>query len=349
MIRSLRYFWQLFLLKPHLMIPQDKQAAVRKALQTTFEVDEFEDIQPLTKGLSGAAVFKISIHGAPYVLRVITRTGTRDDPAYYFDCIQTAANAGLAPRIHYLNIEEKISITDFIEDRYFPTAEARIKMADMLRNMHALPKFAYQLQYLDASDAFLKKFQASKIIPESLTKNLFELYARIGNVYPRNDAPNLVSSHNDVKRDNIIFDGSRPWLVDWEAARLNDRYLDLAAIANFVVKNDEDETGFLRRYFGANFDEYKQARFFLMSQIVHMFCFTLCAIPGSAGRSIDINTSTLSFHAFHDRLWNCEISLADNDQILHYALVHMKELQSNMQSKRFEESLRMLADNNKFQ
>jgi hypothetical protein len=86
-----------------------------------------------------------------------------------------------------------------------------------------------------------------------------------------------------------------------------------------------------------------------MSQIVHMFCFTLCAIPGSAGRSIDINTSTLSFHAFHDRLWNCEISLADNDQILHYALVHMKELQSNMQSKRFEESLRMLADNNKFQ
>jgi hypothetical protein len=33
------------------MIPQDKQAAIRKALETTFEVDEFEDIQPLTKGL----------------------------------------------------------------------------------------------------------------------------------------------------------------------------------------------------------------------------------------------------------------------------------------------------------
>ena len=337
------------MLKPHLMISQDKQAAIRKALQTAFDVDEFEDIQPLTKGLSGAAVSKITVHGMPYVLRAITQTGTRDDPAYYFDCIQTAACAGLAPRIHYLNIEEKILITDFIEDRYFPVAEARIKMADMLRNLHALPKFAYQLQYLDASDAFLKKFQASKIIPESLTKNLFELYSRIGNVYPRNDADNLVSCHNDVKRDNIIFDGSRPWLVDWEAARLNDRYVDLAAIANFVVKTEKDETEFLTRYFGKTFDEYNQARFFLMSQVVHMFCFTLCAIPGSAGRSIDINTSTLSFHAFHDRLWNCEISLADNDQILHYALVHMKELQSNMQSKRFEESLRMLADNNKFQ
>ena len=51
------------------MIPHDKQAAIRKALQTTFDVDEFEDIQPLTKGLSGAAVFKISVDGVPYVLR----------------------------------------------------------------------------------------------------------------------------------------------------------------------------------------------------------------------------------------------------------------------------------------
>ena len=86
-----------------------------------------------------------------------------------------------------------------------------------------------------------------------------------------------------------------------------------------------------------------------MSQVVHMFCFTLCAIAGSAGTLIDIHMSTLRFHEFHDRLWNCEISIADNDQILHYALVHMKELLSNMQSKRFDESLRIVADNNKFQ
>jgi len=325
------------------MIPQDKQAAIRKALQTTFDVDEFEDIQPLTKGLSGAAVFKITVHGMPYVLRVITRTGTRDDPAYYFDCIQTAACAGLAPRIHYLNIEEKILITDFIEDRYFPVAEARIKMADMLRNLHALPKFAYQLNYLDASDAFLKKFQASKIIPESLTKNLFELYSRICNVYPRNDADNLVSCHNDVKRDNIIFDGVHPWLVDWEAARLNDRYVDLAAIANFVVKNDEDETEFLKRYFGGTFDEYKQARFFLMSQVIHMFCFTICSVSGSGGKPLNINMTTPGFNEFHDGLWNCEVNLANNEEILQYGLVHLKEFRDNMQTKRFEESVRIVA------
>src|SRR6185369_13335792 len=138
------------------MIPPDREPTVKKALRTAFDVDEFEDILPLTKGLSGAAVFKITVHGSPYVLRVIFRTETRDKPEYYFECLQTAANAGLAPRIFYLDIEDRISITEFIQEQYFPVSEARIKMADLLRDLHALPKFSNQLHYMDASDAFLQ-------------------------------------------------------------------------------------------------------------------------------------------------------------------------------------------------
>lgn len=323
------------------MVPENKQLAVTKALQKVFDADAFEGIQQLTKGLSGSQVFKIAVDGMPYLLRIITNT--RDKPECYFECLQAAANARLAPRIHYLNIEDKILVTDFIEDQFFPIAEARIKMADMLRELHALPKFVYRLNYLDSSDIFLQKFLASGIVSKNAIKDLLELYTRIGNVYPRNDPDNLVSSHNDVKRDNIIFDGMRPWLVDWEAARLNDRYVDLAAIANFVVKSGNDETEFLKRYFEESLDEYKQARFFLMSQVVHMFCFTLCSLLSSAGRSININMTTPGFSEFHDRLWKCEINLGNDDEKLHYGLVHMKELLNNMHTSRFEESLRILA------
>src|SRR5215471_2416182 len=111
------------------MIPENKQHAVTEALRKSFSADTFENIQALTKGLSGALVFKITVHGVPYLLRIITRADTRDKPEYYFDCLQTAANAGLAPRIHYLNVEEKISITAFIEDQHFPVSEAGLKMA----------------------------------------------------------------------------------------------------------------------------------------------------------------------------------------------------------------------------
>jgi thiamine kinase-like enzyme len=50
---------------------------------------------------------------------------------------------------------------------------------------------------------------------------LFRRYAAVTKVYPRND--DLVASHNDVKPENIVFDGDRVWLVDWEVAFLNDR------------------------------------------------------------------------------------------------------------------------------
>jgi len=328
------------------MIPENKRMAVTTALQTAFNTPAFEDIEPLTKGLSGALVFKITVNGKPYLLRIITRE-SRDKPEYYFDCLQNAANAGLAPAIHYLSVEDKISITDYIEDHCFPVPDARIKMAEMLRVLHATPKFPYRLNYLEASETFLQKFLASGIVPKNEIKDLLDLYARIENVYPRNDPDNLVSCHNDVKRDNIIYDGLRSWLVDWEAARLNDRYVDLAAIANFVVKDEKNENDFLKRYFRDTFDEYKQARFFLMCQVVHMFCFTLCVVPASAGKSINITMSTLSFNEFHDRLWDGKINLGNNDEKLHYALVHVKKLQHSLQTKRFDESLRIVGNYHK--
>jgi len=45
------------------MIPEAKTAAVGRALQEAFGVNEFEDIRVLTAGLSIALVFLIVVHG----------------------------------------------------------------------------------------------------------------------------------------------------------------------------------------------------------------------------------------------------------------------------------------------
>ena len=60
----------------------------------------------------------------------------------------------------------------------------------------------------------------------------------------------MVSSHNDLKPQNIRFDGKHIWLVDWESAFLNDRYADLAVVANFFVKDEAHEEEYLTTYFG---------------------------------------------------------------------------------------------------
>jgi hypothetical protein len=56
------------------MIPENKQSAVKKALQAAFGINEFEDIQQLMKGRSSALIFKIIVHREPYLLRVMRLT-----------------------------------------------------------------------------------------------------------------------------------------------------------------------------------------------------------------------------------------------------------------------------------
>ena len=107
-------------------------------------------------------------------------------------------------------------------------------------------------------EGFLQQFRASNILPENETGNFSPRYRQVAAVYPRLDA-DLVSSHNDLfKPDNMLFDGNRVWLVDWEAAFLNDRYADLAVVANQVVTNDAEERLYLQEYFGQAPDEYQR-------------------------------------------------------------------------------------------
>ena len=40
----------------------------------------------------------------------------------------------------------------------------------------------------------------------------------------------LVSSHNDAHPGNLLFDGQRLWLIDWESAYRNDPLVDLAIL-----------------------------------------------------------------------------------------------------------------------
>ncbi len=326
------------------MIPEEKKAAVAHALQATFGVNEFEEISQLTVGLSSALIFKIVVKGKPYLLRVITRTDAVSDPAHYYSCMKPAAEAGHAPHVWYAGIEDRISITDFIEAKPFPISDAAEIMPDLLRRLHSLPPFPFRINYLDSMDGFIQKFKAAKIVPESATEEAFQQYERIKAVYPRNTSE-YVSCHNDLKPENILFDGNRVWLVDWEAAFLNDPYMDLAVVANFIAMDDAGEKDYLERYFGEEVGEYRYARFFLMRQMLHLFYFTVFLLfrtPGAA--PIDLNLTIPGFREFHNDIWTGKIDLGNNSAKQLYALVHLEQFKHNLRLKRFDNSLSVVSN-----
>ncbi len=334
------------------MIPQEKSAAVTRGLREAFGVTAFEDIYRLTKGHTSSLVFRIVVGGSPFLLKIIMRT---DDPTRHFTCMRAAAEAGLAPHVWYTSIEDRIVLTDFVDAASFPVKDALVRIPAALRTLHALPPFPGVPNHLNTScmflinkgpavDGFIQRFQAANIVPEGETVELLARYAQLAAVYPRHDQ-DMVSSHNDLfKPDNIIFDKHRVWLVDWEAAFLNDRYADLAVVANLVVTNNAEETVFLQEYFGQPPDQYQRARLFLMQQATHIFYGMVYLLFGSSGKPVDQSENAPRFRDFHQRIWAGEVNLADSDMKIVYGRVHWERLLRNFKQARFDEALRIVSD-----
>lgn len=332
------------------MIPQEHSEAVARGLREAFGVTEFEDISAMTGGHTSSLVFRIIVRGSPYLLKIIKRA---EDPTRHYTSMRAAAAAGVAPRVWYTHREDRVSITDFVKAEPLPVPEALVRLPALLRTLHALPPFAvapfntsstFLLRKGPALDGFLQKFQAASLLPQAESAEWFERYAEMAEVYPRDEAE-MVSSHNDLfKPDNVLFDGRRVWLVDWEAAFLNDRYADLAAVANQIVTTDKEELFFLQAYFGAAPTSNQRARFHLMRQIGHLFYAMAFLHLGAMGEPIDWSGTVPEFGEYQRRIWTGEAGLTDQDQKIAYGRVHWKQLRHNVRQSRYNEALRTVSD-----
>ncbi|HZL55682.1 MAG TPA: phosphotransferase [Bryobacteraceae bacterium] len=324
-------------------------------LNETFGVTEFEDIRDLTERPGSNRAFRIVVQGSAYLLRINTRPG---DMPRHFTCMRAAADAGLAPRVRYACADDRISITDFVETVPLPAQDALARIPAALRTLHALPPFpgapfnttcTFLLNKGPALDGFLQTFRASGILPENETGELLARYRQVAAVYSRLDS-DLAPGHNDLfKPDNMLFDGKRLWLVDWEAAFENDRYADLAVVANMIVTSESEESIYLREYFGEPPDEYRRARFHLMRQLAHMFYAMAFLTLGSLGKAIDLSEPVPAYSDFQRRFWARAVSLADNQAKTLYGRVHWEQVSQNMRQARFDEALRIVSDRNTIQ
>jgi aminoglycoside phosphotransferase (APT) family kinase protein len=332
------------------VIPEDKQAAVTHALREAFGVTTFEDIRDLTERPGSNRAFRIAVRGSAYLLRINTRPS---DLARHFACMQAAADADLAPHVWYASVEDRISITDFVKAVPLPAKDALYLIPVALRTLHALPPFpgapfnttcTFLLNEGPALDGFLQKFRASNVLGSAGTEELLARYEQVREVYLRLD-PDMAPGHNDLfKPDNMLFDGNRLWLVDWEASFQNDRYADLAVVANMIVTNESEEKAYLREYFGEPANEYQRARFYLMKQVAHMFYAMAFLTLASPGGPIDWNEPAPAYSNFQRRFWAREVSLAENRAKAVFGRVHCEQLLWETRQPRFDEALKIVSD-----
>lgn len=335
----------------NILIPAAKRDAVQTAFQTAFNTTTVDSIDLLSGGLSSALVYKVVVGGKPYVLRLLMEIDQLRDPVRQFLCMNHAAAAGIAPAVYYANEGDALSITDFIAtqplSKALTTPEERLQiLAHTIKAIHALPRFPHLVNFLDGIDRFIQNFQASALLPASATAEHFSAYAEIQRVYPRYD-PDLVASHNDLNPNNMLFDGQKIWIIDWEAAFCNDRYVDLAIAARPFVTDAAQETFYLQCYFGDVPTAYQRARYFLMQQVCHMYyamiMMQMAAAQKPTGVTADPTMDTVRLYDFHHQVGAGTVALTTYEGQLSYGKTLLNEALYNMRQPTFAAALRTVA------
>jgi thiamine kinase-like enzyme len=218
-------------------------------------------IAPLQGGITNRNYRVTDRDGGDYVVRI-----GRDIPEHgvmrfnELAAARAAHAAGLSPEV--VHAQEGMLVSRYIDGRTLAPDDVRdpatlARVVELVRRCHdevprhlrgpALMFWVFQVirNYL----AFLRERPAAPG------------YAPLGELAARNERleralgpVTIVYGHNDLLAANLIDDGSRLWLIDWDYAGFNSPLFDLANLATNNELPPALETRLLEQYSGAPAD-----------------------------------------------------------------------------------------------
>lgn len=210
-------------------------------------------IEPLSGGLSNES-FKVTDGSKAYVARL-----GEDFPFHHVFrnreamTAKAAARAGLAPAL--VHAEPGVQVLDYIDGKTL-SAEDVIhdipRIADLIRRFHnAMPKevsgpgFMFWPFYVIRDYARTLKAGDSRMVGE------LDGYLQLADQLERVQMPlPIIFGHNDLLPGNLIDDGSRLWLIDFEYGGFSTAMFDLAGLASNAGFDEEQSALLLALYFG---------------------------------------------------------------------------------------------------
>jgi len=238
---------------PFEIVPAGHRETARTAVAAAFGASPVEAIVPVMGGVSGASVFRVEIRGRPYVMRIEGPASPLRNPHQYAS-MRIAAEAGIAPRLHYVDEQARVAVMDFIAARplaAYPDGQVGLARAvgELLARLQATERFPHFVTYPDIVARLWAHVCRTGLFASGVLDAATERLARIreGHVW---NPEHSVSSHNDVLPRNMLFDGRRLWLIDWESAYRNDPVVDVGTALDNFAPSPDLESVLLHAWFG---------------------------------------------------------------------------------------------------
>ncbi|MNS59868.1 hypothetical protein D3C72_928410 [compost metagenome] len=113
--------------------------------------------------------------------------------------------------------------------------------------------------------------------------------------------------------------------------------------ASFFAPTEPEADAFLTAYFGEPVDAYRRARFFLMTQLLHVSYVAIFAmLAARAGHTGTPDTPVPAFGAYQGRIVAGDVDLGRPEAMHMYAHVHLHRALEQMQSARFAEAIALV-------
>ena len=281
-------------------VPSTHHETVRSALHAAFGPARIDAVAPISGGASGAFPFRVEIAGRRYVVRVEGPASPLRNP-YQYDSMRIVAEEGIAPRLHHIDEGARVVVMDFIEEQPLsgfsggPRGLAQA-LGEILGRVQATPPFPHFVEYPDIVSRLWVWVCRTGLFAPAVLDPYTERLASLREAYIWEPA-NLVSSHNDPVPRNILFDGKRLWLIDWEAAYRNDPLVDVAITLDNLAPSPELESLLLRAWLGRAPDEALYARLALIRAFTRLYytgvLFSASAAASGALADTDLSAPTL--------------------------------------------------------
>jgi thiamine kinase-like enzyme len=210
-------------------------------------------IEPLPGGLSNES-FKVSDASGVHVVRF-----GRDFPFHHVlrdrevMTARAAHKAGFAPAVEFS--APGVVVSGFVDGRTWQEADMRAspeRIAELLREFHQkMPRHVSGPGYMFWVFHVVRDYARTLEAGDSPYMPEIPDYLTLGDELEAAQIPMpIIFGHNDLLPANIIDDGNRLWLIDFEYAGFSTAMFDLAGAASNSGMSDDEAMLLLRAYFG---------------------------------------------------------------------------------------------------
>ena len=200
--------------------------------------------------------YRVEVDGTPFFVRIpgASTELLAVDRGNELHNTRAAAETGVGPRVAYALPEWDVFVLDWvpaapmsIESLGAPGVPTRL--GETLRRLHAGPSFRDDFDMFRLSERYLALVDERDIaIPAGYREHLDRL-PRIEAALARHPLAS-VPCHNDLLADNVLSDGTRLWIVDYEYSGMNDPAFELGNTCQELGYDEAQVAELCQAYFG---------------------------------------------------------------------------------------------------